>query len=80
LKILFYGRLADSFGPELELASASACTVTELRATLTARYPEAEGTLRSERTRAFVEDSLVADDHLVNAEQTVAFLPPVSGG
>lgn len=80
MKILFYGRLADTFGPELELASARACTIAELRETLIARQPEAEAALRSRRTRAVVGDSLVSDDFRLEAAQTVEFLPPVSGG
>ena len=80
MKILFYGRLADTFGPELELAPAQECTVAELRETLIARQPEAQAALRSRRTRALVGDSLVADDYRLEPGQTVEFLPPVSGG
>jgi molybdopterin synthase sulfur carrier subunit len=80
VKILFYGRLAECFGPELEFAPVSACTVAELRQRLVAQHPEAEGALRNKRTRALVAESLVADDYLLDPAQTVEFLPPVSGG
>jgi molybdopterin converting factor small subunit len=80
VKILFYGRLADSFGPEMEFASDSACTVAELRDRLVAQNPGAAGALRSKRTRALVADTVVADDYLLDPVQAVEFLPPVSGG
>jgi molybdopterin converting factor small subunit len=80
VKVLFYGRLADSLGPQVQVDAPEDCTVAQLREKLIAEHPEAAGMLRNQRTRAFVSDTLVFDDHHLSGDQTVEFLPPVSGG
>ena len=79
MKILFYGRLADSIGRELELHMAG-CSVAELRHRLASDYPDVGAILANRRSRACVGDALVHDDYVVAAGDTVGFLPPVSGG
>jgi molybdopterin converting factor small subunit len=78
LKVLFYGRLAETIGSELDMPGG--CSVAELRERLIEHHPAAEATLRSSRSRACVGDTLVADDFAIGADTTVEFLPPVSGG
>lgn len=80
MKVLFYGRLAESLGPQVEIAAPGDCTVASLREMLVAQYPVAEQVLRSTRTRAFVGDTLVFDDYRLDDQQAIEFLPPVSGG
>jgi len=80
VKILFYGRLADAIGRELEVKASDGCTVAELRQTLAASHPEAAETLASRRARACVGDFVVAEDYVLAAADQVEFLPPVSGG
>jgi molybdopterin converting factor small subunit len=77
---LFYGRLAESIAPELEVDALPGGSVAELRKRLIARYPEAAQPLRNRRSRACVGDTLVHEDHVLGATDTVEFLPPVSGG
>ena len=80
MKVLFYGRLAELIGPELEVDAPPGCSVSELRDRLVAEHPEAESPLRSKRARACVGDSVVRDDHILDAADRIEFLPPVSGG
>lgn len=80
MKVVFYGRLADVIGPEIDVRAPDGCSVSELRDRLAAEHPDAEHTLRSKRARACIGDALVPDDHLLVDADTVEFLPPVSGG
>jgi sulfur-carrier protein len=79
-KILFYGRLADLVGRELNVAIPEGCSIAELRSRIAAGHPEAAEALRSARVRACVGDSIVPDDHPVTPGEQVEFLSPVSGG
>jgi molybdopterin converting factor small subunit len=80
VKVLFYGRLAESIAAEVELDALPGSSVAQVRERLIAEYPEVEQSLRSRRSRACVGDTIVQDDHLLDATCTVEFLPPVSGG
>lgn len=80
MKVLFYGRLAETIGREVEMGATPGCCVGDVRESLIADHPEAEGVLRSRRALAFVGDRLVRDDHQLAVSDTVEFLPPVSGG
>jgi len=80
VKVLFYGRLAESIAAEVDVDARPGCSVGELRERLIAAYPQAEKPLRSSRSRACVGDSLVQEDHVLDGFQSVGFLPPVSGG
>ena len=71
MRILFFGRLADSFGRTVELDAPSRCTIAELRALLA---------LGDTSVRACVGDTVVAEDFAVEPGQQVEFWPPVSGG
>ena len=80
MKVLFYGRLSDLIGRELDLSAAAGCSVGQLRDRLAAEHPQAEQSLRSDRVKTCVGGTLVHDDHVLEAADTVEFLPPVSGG
>lgn len=80
MKILFYGRLGDALGREMQLDDDEARSVAELRALIVNKRPEAAELLASTRVRACIGDSIVAEDHRVLADDQVEFLPPVSGG
>ena len=80
MKVLFYGRLAEAIGPELEIDAPPGCSVGQLRDRLVAEHPEAEQPLRNRRALACVGDSLVHDTYVLGADDRVEFLPPVSGG
>ena len=80
MKIVFYGRLADVIGPELEVRVPPDYSVSQLRDRLAAEHPAAEQDLCDKRVRTCIGDRLVHDDHVLDASDVVEFLPPVSGG
>jgi molybdopterin converting factor small subunit len=80
LKVLFYGRLADLVGRELEVDGPASCSIAELRQRLSANHPNAQQTLDDGRVRACVGNALVDDHFIVTASDSIEFLPPVSGG
>lgn len=80
MKILFYGRLADAMGRELDIDAPTRSSVGELRQSLVDDHPELAGGLDSKRARSCVADTLVGDDYRLAAGDTLEFLPPVSGG
>lgn len=80
MKVLFYGRLATTIAPELEVDAPSGSSVEQLRERLIADYPDAGPTLSNRRARACIGDSLVTDDYVLGPADRVEFLPPVSGG
>ena len=80
MKVLFYGRLAEAIGPELEVDAQPGSSVGELRDRLAAEHPEIENVLRNKRARACIGQSLVHDDYVPAPTDTLEFLPPVSGG
>lgn len=80
MKVLFYGRLAETIGAELEVDAPPGCSVGDLRDRLVAEHPEAEQPLRSRRARACIGDAMVHDSYVLQAADRLEFLPPVSGG
>lgn len=78
MKVLFYGRLADAIGRDIEIESGGACSVAELRRRVAASHPDAADALS--RSRAVVASALVGDEHVIAPADQVEFLPPVSGG
>lgn len=79
MKIRFYGRLANLFGPDIDFPIEESCSVDELRRQLATVHPEA-ASLLGPPVRACVGDTMVAGDHGVRPGDSVEFLPPVSGG
>ena len=78
MKVLFYGRLADAIGQDIEFEAGGACSVAELRRRVAASHPDAAATL--DRSRAVIANAMVCDEHLIAPADQVEFLPPVSGG
>jgi len=80
-KILFFGRLGEQFGREIDFdLPAGGCTVGELRGLLWHHLPTEGDDLRTPRVKACVDQEIVPDAALVRAGQEIAFLPPLSGG
>jgi molybdopterin converting factor small subunit len=80
LKVRFYGKLADLFGNERELAIDTPCTVAELRARLAIVHPKAADALQHRRVRACIGDQIAQDSDIVREGTALEFLAPVSGG
>ncbi len=78
---MFYGRLADVIGREIELdVPAGVSTVRDLRGMVAALYPSAAGDLERPRLRACIGDTIVSDDFPLAGVEAVEFFPPLSGG
>ena len=81
LKIVFFGKLAETVGREVALDhGAAGTTIAQLRQALAARYPAAASDLLSQRVRACINDRIADDAEEVGPCDEVALLPPVSGG
>jgi molybdopterin converting factor small subunit len=78
VKVLFYGRLADAIGRDIEIEAGGASSVAELRRRVAASHPDAADALG--RSRAVIASAMVGDEHVIAAADQVEFLPPVSGG
>lgn len=80
MKIRFYGMLGEKLGAEIELDPPEGTdTILKLRAVLGEMFPNASADLK-QRTRACVADSIVGENHMIAGDETVEFLPPLSGG
>ena len=54
MKLLFYGRLAEAIGPELEVVVSPGSSVGDVRERLAVEHPDAAGVLRNGRALSFV--------------------------
>ncbi len=78
---MFYGRLADVIGREIELdVPAGVFNVSDLRAMLAGLYTQAAQDLARPTLRACIEDAIVPHDFALAGVQAVEFFPPLSGG
>jgi molybdopterin synthase sulfur carrier subunit len=77
MKILFFGRLGETIGREVDFdLPDGGLTVAELRAALASTY----GGLAAAGVRACIDQQIVSEDALVLPSHEVAFIPPLSGG
>lgn len=77
LTLLYFAALREQAGKEQETLSSNAATVAQLYAELTEHY---SFTLPPQRLRAAVNHQLCDWNQTLNEGDTVAFIPPVSGG
>ena len=80
MQVRFYGKLADLFGSEREIAIGAPCTVGQLRQRLATDEPQAAKSLDNKRVRACIGDEIVQDDHVIPQGEVLELLAPVSGG
>ena len=77
MKILFFGRLGETIGRELDYRlPPEGCTVAELRAELAKTHAG----LAAESVRACIDHEIAPETALVLPGHEVAFIPPLSGG
>ena len=79
VRILFFGALSEAVSAEpqsLELDEGA--TTAGLRQAVAERWPASAAAL--ETCMIAVNQEYVASDHVLAAQDEVAFLPPVSGG
>lgn len=81
MKVLFFGRLGEQIGREIEVdLPAGGCSVAELRRLVVSGHAAAADALSRPGIRAAVDQAIVADEGWVRPGQEVAFLSPLSGG
>ncbi|WP_026581936.1 molybdopterin converting factor subunit 1 [Bacillus sp. J33] len=74
-KIMFFAHLKDSVGEESITKDASSKTIAELKQVLSEEYG-----LKLDTVMAAVNEEFASDDEVIKDGDTVAFIPPVSGG
>jgi len=77
LTVLYFGLLGERRGLASERLRTSAATPLELYLQLAAEHPLG---LAPDHLRVAVNDEFVAWDHSFKPGESVAFLPPMSGG
>ncbi|HSR00146.1 MAG TPA: MoaD/ThiS family protein [Sphingomicrobium sp.] len=80
MRILFYGRLADVFGMELDLDAETGSSIADVRQRLAIEHPGSAADFMGKRVVACVGGSVVRDDYVIGDNDAIEFLPPVSGG
>ncbi|RAL26089.1 molybdopterin converting factor subunit 1 [Thermoflavimicrobium daqui] len=78
MKILFFAQLGEQLGKSLEFPSSSTITVSQLREKLSEQYP-----LHQEQIQACmvaINQSYATNNTRIKPDDTVALIPPVSGG
>ena len=81
LVVELYGRLADPCGPAVDIAiPAAGCPVAELRALVAAHHARLGDLLATTRVRICINDAIAAETARVMPGDSVALMPPVSGG
>lgn len=77
IKILFFAGMKEQAGTSEYTLEASEATIAELRDKVKEAFPQMSGT---EKVMVAVNEEFTIDEDVVHAGDTVAFIPPVSGG
>lgn len=77
IKVLFFAHLKDATGEESVAIKASGKTVTQLKEIIIEKYPDVQ-TLDTVMTA--INEEFSKDTDVLSDGDTVAFIPPVSGG
>lgn len=81
LTVELCGRLADVCGRQVAVPlSEGRVTVSAILAALADRHAPLKEAIVGGKVRACVNETIVAGDHPVSADDLVALFPPVSGG
>ncbi|TGK06265.1 MoaD/ThiS family protein [Leptospira fletcheri] len=78
IRLLCFAAMKDYFPPQEELLVKSGSTIAELRSSLEIRNPSAARLLKV--SRFAVNQEIVEDGYFLSEGQSVAVLPPSSGG
>lgn len=75
INILLFAHLQETIGQEKLQADLPASTVQEVKAWLESNY-----SVSVQQVMAAVNEAFATDDHIVQPGDTIAFIPPISGG
>lgn len=75
-KVLFFAHLRDAVGQEEVLIDAAGKTVAELKEEVTKTYKLD----KMDAVMTAINEEFAPDEEIIKAEDTIAFIPPVSGG
>ncbi|WP_338450303.1 molybdopterin converting factor subunit 1 [Niallia oryzisoli] len=75
-KVLFFAHLRDEVGQENVEVEAAGKTIAELKKELAGTY----GIQKLDAVMAAVNEEFAGDDEVIKEGDTIAFIPPVSGG
>ena len=82
LEVSIFAGMADAMGDRdsitVELRDDTFVTAEQLQAHIKETFPEIAAL--TERSRVVVNESYVADDHIIHSTDRLALIPPVSGG
>ncbi|MBN8202052.1 molybdopterin converting factor subunit 1 [Bacillus sp. NTK034] len=74
-KIMFFAHLRDRVGEESVTKDVGGKTISELKQMLEENYG-----LKLDSVMAAVNEEFASDDEVIQNGDTIAFIPPVSGG
>lgn len=80
VSVELYGKFAELAGQAVAVDVALPITLSDLSAALSAQHPMLAEAMAHPRTRFCVNDAVVLGEIAVQAGDTVALFPPVSGG
>lgn len=75
-KVLFFAHLRDAVGREELLIEAAGKTVAELKEEVSAAYK----LTKMDAVMTAINEEFAPDEEIIHAGDTIAFIPPVSGG
>jgi len=80
IRVLLFGRLADTAAWRERTFDPAPMTLTALRAVIAAEDPDLAAALAGPGVQAAVNREIIRGDRPLAANDEVAFLPPMSGG
>ncbi|QQK74747.1 molybdopterin converting factor subunit 1 [Salicibibacter cibarius] len=76
IQVLLFARVQEEVGADRLEANMAGKSIRELKRWMESRYPVSS----LARTMTAVNEEFAGDDEVINEGDTVAFIPPVSGG
>ena len=74
-KILFFAHLRDTVGQESIEYNAKGITVSDLKQQISEKY-----NLKVDNVMVSINEEFASNDDIIQDGETIAFIPPVSGG
>ena len=80
MRITLFGKLGEAIGREISVDDMAGRTISDVRRSLAVQHPRHAADLLSPRVRACVNDVIVDENRVIEPDDELALLPPVSGG